>query len=103
MLQVPVSHEPSHGCDLRFWRWKPCLIFRDALRSPENAQIVESIVNALLKECKKEQVEYKAHALTTLGNVLNDLQVDRFKEVYGIVSDTLNTVSFLLLSIPLRC
>merc|ERR1712029_1231437 len=43
----------------------------------------------LLKECRKEKVEYKIIALESTGTVLNELKVDKFKEIYEIVEDYL--------------
>jgi len=49
----------------------------------------DKILNALLKECRKEKVEYKIIALESTGTVLNELKVDKFKEIYEIVEDYL--------------
>ncbi|XP_050079558.1 proteasome-associated protein ECM29 homolog [Anopheles maculipalpis] len=45
----------------------------------------ERIVDAVMKECRKEEPIYRTHALRSLGNILNELKVDRFEEVYNMV------------------
>uniref|UniRef100_A0A182JSK2 Proteasome-associated protein ECM29 homolog n=1 Tax=Anopheles christyi TaxID=43041 RepID=A0A182JSK2_9DIPT len=45
----------------------------------------ERIVDAVMKECRKEEPVYRTHALRSLGNILNELKVDRFEEVYNMV------------------
>uniref|UniRef100_A0A182W1W8 TOG domain-containing protein n=1 Tax=Anopheles minimus TaxID=112268 RepID=A0A182W1W8_9DIPT len=45
----------------------------------------ERIVDAVMKECRKEESIYRTHALRSLGNILDELKVDRFEEVYNMV------------------
>uniref|UniRef100_A0A182P7H4 TOG domain-containing protein n=1 Tax=Anopheles epiroticus TaxID=199890 RepID=A0A182P7H4_9DIPT len=45
----------------------------------------ERIVDAVMKECRKEEPVYRTHALRSLGNILDELKVDRFEEVYNMV------------------
>ncbi|XP_053680548.1 proteasome-associated protein ECM29 homolog [Anopheles nili] len=45
----------------------------------------ERIVDAVMKECRKEEPIYRTHALRSLGNILDELKVDRFEEVYNMV------------------
>jgi len=49
----------------------------------------DKLINALLKECRKEKVEYKIIALESTGTVLQELEIDRFNEIYQIVGDYL--------------
>ncbi|XP_055592523.1 proteasome-associated protein ECM29 homolog isoform X3 [Uranotaenia lowii] len=43
------------------------------------------IIDALMKECRKEEPVYRTHALKALGNALEELKEDRFEEVYNMV------------------
>ena len=45
----------------------------------------DRLVEAMLRECRKEKVEYKVIALESTGRVLRELKVDRLKEIYEIV------------------
>lgn len=45
---------------------------------------VNVVVDAVLREARKEEVVHKIKALEALGDVLESLQVDRFEEVYRI-------------------
>merc|ERR1711915_1045214 len=49
----------------------------------------DKLISALLKECRKEKVEYKIIALESTGTVLQKLKIDRFSEIYQIVGDYL--------------
>merc|ERR1711915_362682 len=49
----------------------------------------DKLISALLKECRKEKVEYKIIALESTGTVLQELEIDRFNEIYQIVGDYL--------------
>merc|ERR1719347_1683935 len=49
----------------------------------------DKLISALLKECRKEKVEYKIIALESTGTVLQELEIDRFSEIYQIVGDYL--------------
>jgi len=62
------------------------------LKQEEFHPMVNTIVDAMLKECRKEQLAYKQHALNALGDTLSSLDIDRFDEVYSIVEDTLAKV-----------
>nr|XP_019552043.2 proteasome-associated protein ECM29 homolog [Aedes albopictus] len=43
------------------------------------------IIDAVMKECRKEDPVYRTHALKALGNILDELKEDRFEEVYNMV------------------
>merc|ERR1740123_350022 len=49
----------------------------------------DKVVNALLKECRKEKVDYKIIALESTGTVFQQMKVDKFKEMFEIVCDVL--------------
>jgi len=70
----------------------PCAASRSELKQEEFHPMVNTIVDAMLKECRKEQLAYKQHALSALGDTLSSLDIDRFDEVYSIVEDTLAKV-----------
>ncbi|XP_038108762.1 proteasome-associated protein ECM29 homolog [Culex quinquefasciatus] len=43
------------------------------------------IIDAVMKECRKDEPVYRTHALKSLGNILEELKEDRFEEVYNMV------------------
>jgi len=47
---------------------------------------MDSMLECLLRECKKEKVEYKIVALITTATILEHINRDLFKELYEIVS-----------------
>jgi hypothetical protein len=62
------------------------------LKQEELCLMADTIIDAMLKECHKEQLAYKQHALKALGEALSALDIDRFDQVYSIVEDTLAKV-----------
>ena len=48
---------------------------------------VKSIVDALIKEARKDETVYKTASLQSLGDVLESLDIDRFEDVYVIVRE----------------
>ena len=44
------------------------------------------LVSALLRECRKEKLEYRVVALEAAGTVLSELGLDQFEQLYEIVS-----------------
>ena len=46
----------------------------------------QELVAALLRECRKEKLEYRVVALEAAGTVLSELGLDQFEELYEIVS-----------------
>jgi len=69
-----------------------CAASRSELKQEEFRPMVNTIVDAMLKECRKEQLAYKQHALNAVGDTLSSLDIDCFDEVYSIVKDTLAKV-----------
>lgn len=47
------------------------------------------IIQALLRECCKEEPTYKISALEATGDILSSLEVDKFEEIYKIVEKIL--------------
>ena len=50
------------------------------------------VVDALLGQCKKQDMAYKTVAIETTGIVLESLKVDRFSDFYNILSPIINKV-----------
>uniref|UniRef100_A0A1I8MU05 Proteasome-associated protein ECM29 homolog n=1 Tax=Musca domestica TaxID=7370 RepID=A0A1I8MU05_MUSDO len=48
-------------------------------------EVCERIVEAAMKECRKEEPQYRTLVLPCLGDILEDLEVDRFEEVYNML------------------
>ncbi|GAB0097179.1 Proteasome-associated protein ECM29 homolog [Sergentomyia squamirostris] len=51
------------------------------------------VVDAVMKECRKEEPVYRTASLKALGNILNSLKIDRFEEVYNMVWNILENTS----------
>lgn len=47
--------------------------------------ICSKIIDIVMKECRKEEPQYRTHALKAIGDILEELQADRFEEVYNMV------------------
>lgn len=43
------------------------------------------IIDAVMKECRKDEPVYRTHALKSLGTILEELKEDRFEELYNMV------------------
>lgn len=56
----------------------------DGLKKTEN-QIYVQVIDAVMKECHKEEPVYRQHALRSIGDILEKLNEDRFEEVYNLV------------------
>jgi len=50
---------------------------------------IDLLLDTLMRECKKEKVDYRVVALTCTATILQKLNIDKFKEIYGIVVDHL--------------
>ncbi|CAD7011930.1 unnamed protein product [Ceratitis capitata] len=48
-------------------------------------EITVRIVDAAMRECRKEEPQYRTLALQALGDILEELEVDRFEEVYNMI------------------
>lgn len=51
----------------------------------DDSQIHKQIIDAVMKECNKEEPIYRTHALKAIGNVLEHLQEDRFEDLYKMI------------------
>ncbi|KAJ9587577.1 hypothetical protein L9F63_018959, partial [Diploptera punctata] len=60
------------------------------LKKEESSSLVDNVLDAMLKECRKEDPSYKQEALKAYGDILLALDVDRFVQVYSIVEDILS-------------
>lgn len=67
-----------------------CKSCKDSLTGDNSEINPNDIVEAVLKECRKDEIGYKIEALQSLGNILSSLEVDRFEEVYNIVQNVLD-------------
>lgn len=45
----------------------------------------QAIIDAVMKECRKEEPLYRTHALRAIGTILEQLNEDRFEEVYNMI------------------
>lgn len=61
---------------------------RDAIREDPEVDIL-AIVDAVLKESRKEEIVYKNQCLKSLSEILSSLEVDRFEDVYEIIQNIL--------------
>ncbi|XP_015601340.2 proteasome adapter and scaffold protein ECM29 [Cephus cinctus] len=55
----------------------------------KDPKLSEAIVEALYKESKKEAIEYRRHALKALSDVLHELDIDKFTQIYDIAQEIL--------------
>ena len=53
-------------------------------------------MNALLGQCKKQDMAYKTVAIETTGVVLESLKVDRFSDFFNLLSPIINKVRVTL-------
>lgn len=51
----------------------------------DDSQIHQQIIDAVMKECNKEEPIYRTHALKAIGDILEELKEDRFEEVYNMI------------------
>jgi proteasome component ECM29 len=51
----------------------------------ESTDLHLKMVDAVMKECRKEEILYRTHCLKALGEILDELKIDRFEEVYQMV------------------
>ncbi|CAG9821949.1 unnamed protein product [Phaedon cochleariae] len=50
---------------------------------------IPAIVEAVIKESRKDEIVYKNHALQSLGEIVSSLDIDRFEDIYGIIQGIL--------------
>jgi len=86
----------------RTWAGKECIIrslydlvvyggdnVATNLQGKSDEVSIDSMLDALFRECKKEKVGYRVVALTSTATILQSLKIDQFKELYGIVCEHL--------------
>lgn len=61
--------------------------------TPVSQALASECINALLVESRKQEMGYKKHAITALGQALAATNCDRFNQVYEIVKVILSKVS----------
>lgn len=59
-----------------------------------NQPRVEEVVEAVVKECRKESLPYKQEAVAAAGAILEVQDVDRFAEMNSILKPLLTRVNF---------
>jgi proteasome component ECM29 len=65
-----------------------CSSCKDSLKEDQSVN-VNLIIEAVIKESRKDEIGYKIDALESLGNILSALEVDKFDEVYAIIQSIL--------------
>merc|ERR1719481_197387 len=97
-IQAPVQKKLIDlllaGLEGRTWTGKESLLKSLASIASSGAEImadnvkgeVEKLVTVLLRECRKDKLEYKIIALESTGTILNELKLDRFKEMYEMLA-----------------
>ncbi|XP_062591295.1 proteasome adapter and scaffold protein ECM29-like [Saccostrea cucullata] len=65
-----------------------CTYCRETLQNaPVDGQpTITEVVDAVMKECKKENIEYKVEAMKCMGNLLEEYKEDRFKEMWALIT-----------------
>lgn len=66
-----------------------CTNCRDSLKEDQEVN-VSNIIQAVVKESKKDEIVYKISALQCLGEVVSALELDTFEEVYNIIQPILS-------------
>lgn len=51
----------------------------------DDSNTYQQIIDAIMKECRKEEPIYRTHALRATGDILEQLKEDRFEEVYNMI------------------
>ncbi|XP_078050250.1 proteasome adapter and scaffold protein ECM29 isoform X2 [Augochlora pura] len=63
---------------------------KEALK--EDQEMCAIIIDTLYRESKKESIEYRRHALQAFSTVLNELDIDKFREISDIFEEIMGTV-----------
>lgn len=67
-------------------------IYREALS--KDSKLTEDVLGILYKESKKESLEYRRYALKAYSDVLHELDVNRFTQIYDIAQEVLPKVNY---------
>ncbi|XP_059609063.1 proteasome-associated protein ECM29 homolog [Phlebotomus argentipes] len=59
----------------------------------DSGELSTLAVDAVMRECRKEEPMYRTHSLKALGSILDALKMDRFEEVYNMVWNILENTS----------
>lgn len=51
----------------------------------QNQIICNKIIDIVMKECKKQEPQYRTYALKSFGDILEQLEIDKFEEVYQMI------------------
>ncbi|XP_033222326.1 proteasome adapter and scaffold protein ECM29 [Belonocnema kinseyi] len=90
----------TNGLTGRTWNGKERLLnalaslacnSKEALR--KDTKLAEEVVGILYKESKKEALEYRRHALKAFSDVLHELGINRFTQIYNIAQEVLPKLS----------
>ncbi|KAF7987486.1 hypothetical protein HCN44_003248 [Aphidius gifuensis] len=90
----------SSGLQGRTWNGKELLL--NALSTlacnskeplSKDQQLTKIVTDALYKECKKDNLEYRRHALKAFTDVLHELEIDNFVQLYDIAQEILIKLS----------
>lgn len=60
-----------------------CSLTKDLKKSESGSHLL--VIDAVMKECRKEEPLYRTHALKAIGDILEQLAEDRFEEVYNMI------------------
>lgn len=55
------------------------------LKITDESQMHKQIIDAVMKECNKEEPIYRTHAVKAIGDILEQLNIDRFEDVYNMI------------------
>jgi hypothetical protein len=69
----------------------------EELENQEAGGQAGELLKALMREARKEDPQYRCHSLVALGEVLLALKLDKFEEVYALVTPILRKVSIVIL------
>ncbi|XP_056020008.1 proteasome adapter and scaffold protein ECM29-like [Ostrea edulis] len=70
-----------------------CTFCREALKndSVDGQPTIDVVIEAVMKECKKENIVYKMEAMKCMGNLLEGYKVDRFKDMWSLITPVLQS------------
>lgn len=70
-----------------------CTYCREALQNESDKEqpTVATVVEAVMKECKKENISYKVEAMKCIGNLLEGYKVDQFKDMWTLITPVLES------------
>lgn len=57
-------------------------------------EISKTIMEAVMNECKRKDIQYKTKAIEACGKIAEELEVDAWEEFFGLVSSILDSTDF---------